>query len=162
NVGTSSRSAADIWLKHPDRRKYEGVVYDPTGKQARQYELNLWSGFAVTPRPGSWELMKKHLHSVLCSGSDAQYNYLIAKLAEMVENPHKQGRVVIVLRGKQGIGKGILGTTMCSFYGPHALHLSGPEHLLGRFNDHLEGKSFIFVDEAFWAGDKKHLGALKR
>jgi phage/plasmid-associated DNA primase len=39
--------------------------------------------------------------------------------------------------------------------------VSNPKHFLGNFNAHLANCLFLFVDEAFWAGDKSSDGILK-
>ncbi len=39
--------------------------------------------------------------------------------------------------------------------------LSSPNLLVGEFSEHLADKIFILVDEAFFAGDKAHVGRLK-
>jgi hypothetical protein len=55
------KNAADIWLNHPDRRQFiNGVMFDRSGTQ-RSGIYNLWQGFAVTPKPGLWQLMQSHL-----------------------------------------------------------------------------------------------------
>jgi hypothetical protein len=35
------------------------------------------------------------------------------------------------------------------------MQITNQEHLVGRFNGHLRSCLYLFVDEAFWAGDKK-------
>ena len=66
-----------------------------------------------------------------------------------------------MLRGKKGAGKGTLGQILIRLFHHHALPISNPLHLTGRFNGHLVDVVFLFVDEAFWAGDKAGEGVLK-
>src|SRR5215207_9332163 len=43
----------------------------------------------------------------------------------------------------------------------HSLHITNSKHLVGNFNAHLVDALFLFLDEAFWAGDKQGEGTLK-
>ena len=69
--------------------------------------------------------------------------------------------VSLVLRGRQGTGKGKIFEWYGKLLGPHFVHVSQVSQLIGRFNGHLEGMLAVFADEAFWAGDKAAEGALK-
>ena len=44
--------------------------------------------------------------------------------------------------------------------GQHGLTISNSRHLVGNFNAHLRDCIFLFADEAFFAGDKQHVGVL--
>jgi hypothetical protein len=52
------------WLAHPMRRQYRGIIFDPS----RDHEgwLNLWEGWAYTPKKGDWSIMQE-----LCSTCSA-------------------------------------------------------------------------------------------
>ena len=65
------------------------------------------------------------------------------------------------MRGPEGTGKGTLARAMMRILGQHALHISNAKHLIGNFNAHLRDCVFLFADEAFYAGDKAHVGVLK-
>jgi hypothetical protein len=43
----------------------------------------------------------------------------------------------------------------------HALQITHSRHLTGNFNAHLMDALFLFLDEAFWGGDKQGEGVLK-
>jgi hypothetical protein len=155
------RDIARIWLEHEDRRQFlGGVVMDPTNEAPEDY-WNLWKGFAVTPSPGDWSLMRDHLRNVICSGDEALFAYVMGWLARMVQHPNQPGEVALVLRGKKGAGKGTLGTWLIKLLGQHGIHVAHAKHLVGNFNAHLRDAVFVFADEAFFAGDKQHEGVLK-
>lgn len=65
-------------------------------------------------------------------------------------------------KGEKGTGKGTLGRAAAMLAGSHGLHISSPEHLVGRFNSHLQNCICLFADEAFWAGDKAGEAKLKQ
>jgi hypothetical protein len=160
--GTIERkNLAEWWLRHPRRRQYDGVVFDPSGKTPKGY-LNLWRGFGVDPAPGDWSLMREHILRVICRGDPVRNEYFLNWMARMVQHPEEPGEVALVTRSdEEGTGKGILGRYICRMFGQHALHITHAPHLTGRFNDHLQDCVFLFADEAFFAGDKVHGDILK-
>ena len=58
-------------------------------------------------------------------------------------------------------GKGVAVAPLLRMFGAHGLQISHPKHLTGSFNAHLIDCLFLYVDEAFWAGDKAGEGVLK-
>jgi phage/plasmid-associated DNA primase len=83
-------------------------------------------------------------------------------LAYMVQHPSRAAEVALCFKGEKGTGKGTLGRAAASLAGSHGLHISSPEHLVGRFNSHLQNCICLFADEAFWAGDKAGEAKLKQ
>ncbi|MCE5262644.1 MAG: DUF5906 domain-containing protein [Deltaproteobacteria bacterium] len=157
----AEKSVADIWLDSPDRREYDGVVFDPSGKATERY-YNLFRGFPVVPKPGSWERMQEHIFEVICNRHDESYRYTITWLARMVQDPGgKRPGVVIVLRGRQGTGKGCFVNSFGEIFGSHFLHIISSHLVGGRFNSFLKDALLVFVDEGFWGGDKQAEGVLK-
>jgi hypothetical protein len=158
---STTRNKADWWLDHPARRTYTGgVVFDPTGKAPANC-WNLWTGFSVKPEPGVWSLLRAHIHNVICSGNREHYDYLMGLLARLFQYPSEPAEVAIVMRGEEGVGKGILGRYLVRAFGQHGVHISSAAHLIGNFNAHLRDCVVLFADEAFYAGDKQHEGRLK-
>lgn len=51
------QSVADVWLNHPRRRSYPGIVMDPENRQPAK--LNLWRGWSVKPEIGNWSLLER-------------------------------------------------------------------------------------------------------
>lgn len=156
------RSAADVWLHHAERRQYiGGVIFDPSGAPTTAGTLNLWQGLSVVPCPGSWTRMQAHIRAVICSGAADRYDYLIRWFARMVQRPAEQGEVAVVMRGEEGTGKGTVARPMKRILGQHAMAISNSKHLTGNFNAHLRDCVFLFADEAFFAGDRQHVGVLQ-
>jgi len=150
-----------IWLESPERRQVEGICFSPEG--CKPGWINLWRGFPIKPDPTkSCELYRRHVEKVICSNNKTHIRYVWAWLADMVQNPggNKPG-VALVLRGGRGTGKGMFARPLLQIFGRHGLQLTNREHLVGRFNHHLSDKILVFLDEAFWAGDKKSEGVLK-
>ncbi|WP_257288793.1 DUF5906 domain-containing protein, partial [Endozoicomonas sp. SESOKO2] len=147
------------WFEHEERRTYQGIVFAPAGAGPHLY--NLFEGFAVEGLPGSCELFLAHLLEVICSGNLELYEYCLDWMADLVQHPDKLCGVALVLMGSQGAGKGVFVEYFGKLFGKHFQHVSNPEHLVGRFNGNLASTLLVFADEAFWAGDKAKLGALK-
>ena len=156
------KSAADVWLRHRDRRQFiNGVVFDPTRKHAGEGVLNLWEGFAVQPAEGDWSLLREHIHDVICGDDPIRFDYLMGWLARMFQFPAEAAEVAVVMKGSEGCGKGTLAKALKRIVGHHSMAVSNAKHLVGNFNAHLRDCIFLFCDEAFFAGDRAHVGVLK-
>lgn len=149
------------WVRHPRRRSYDGVVFDPAPNRQHARLCNLWRGWAVEPRAGDWSSMKRLVRDVLCRGDDEAFGYVIRWAAFMVQQPHVPAEVALVFKGRKGVGKGTFGRALKLLAGMHGKQVAQPEHFVGRFNEHLMDCILLFVDEGYWAGDKKAEGALK-
>lgn len=156
----TSVSAAEWWLHHRARRQYDTLGFAPGQDVPGMY--NLWRGFAFEARPGSGhESLLRHVRENVCSGDEALYQYVVKWMAFAVQYPAQPGHVALVLRGRQGVGKGFLATAFGRLWGRHFLHIRDSNHLVGQFNAHLRDCVVLFADEAFYAGDKKHQSMLK-
>jgi hypothetical protein len=154
-------SLGDLWLKHPERREYPGIVFDPKGGNAGG-KLNLWRGWAVEPSPGDWSMLRWLINRVLCGECQASGEYVTKWIAFMLQRPWESPEVAIAFRGGKGTGKGTLGRALMRLAGPHGMIVASPAQFAGRFNAHLRDCVFLFADEAFWPGDKSAEGVLKQ
>lgn len=162
--GVKMLPLASVWLKHPARRQYEGVVLAPRRETPGYY--NLWRGLATLPLSSplwrkSGHRIRWHLYKVICNGNRRYYRYLLDWLAFAVQQPDRPAEVAVVLRGGRGTGKGTFGEILRAIFGLHYLQISHGAHLTGNFNAHLMSCLMLFVDEAYWAGDKKAESVLK-
>lgn len=154
------KSLGEAWLAHRNRRNFERIALVPKGNVPAD-TFNLWRGLGVDPKRGDWPLIRQHLLDVICSGNASNYHWLIGWLARAVQYPEMHAEVAVVLHGLKGTGKGTLAQILHRMFRHHAMHISNPAHFTGRFNGHLIDVLFLFVDEAFWAGDKAGEGTLK-
>ena len=153
---------APYWLAHPQRRQYEGLDLVPNGPAVLPGRyLNLWRGWGVEPRKGSWKLMQRHIAEVLANGNQAFEDYIKRLTAWKFQNPGKPPEVVLALLGGKGAGKGAWGYAQMLIFGQHGLQIFATDHLIGKHNQHLQNKLFLFLDEAMWAGDKDAERVLK-
>jgi hypothetical protein len=157
--GTKQVGIGKWWLSQPDRKQYDRVVFDPGLKDPKAF--NLWRGFSVEPAKGKCKRYLAHLFENVCRGNGEHFNYLLNWMARAVQSPELQGEVAVVMRGREGTGKGVAISQFGKLFGQHYLHISQPDHLTGHFNAHLQSVSVLFADEAFFAGDRRHEGVLK-
>jgi Family of unknown function (DUF5906) len=158
--GQKPISVADAWFTDPKRRQFEGVDLVPKGAVPAGY-LNLYRGWGVTPKQGSWPLMQAHVEHILANWDAKAQAYILRWIAWCLQNPDKRAEVALVLRGDRGAGKGTGGNALCEIFGPHGVHIVDENLLTGRFKGHLLECLFLFVDEAVWGGNRKGAGALQ-
>lgn len=129
--------------------------------------LNKWFGWGVKNIEYDANTYEKYIKPILyniyyalCSGNDNQFIYLIKWLAHMVQKPNEKPGVAVLLKSeRQGTGKGLFMNFISSLiYEDYYLYSSDVNSIVGSFNGHLDGKLFVFLDEAIWGGDKKDKG----
>jgi Family of unknown function (DUF5906) len=101
-----------------------------------------------------------HMLNNMCAGEDDVFRYLLGWIADAFWNPGPS-ETAVILNGPQGSGKTLWVECIMEFFGVHAITLDDPEQLVGNFNKHLQNKSLVFADEAFFAGNRKHAAKLK-
>lgn len=153
------------WLSSRERRSYKGVEFHPDPKDApgtADY-LNLWSGFAVKPRPkaNGYSVFRDHLVTNVCGGSEEYFRWVFAFFADIVQNPREKKGVSLVLRGRMGSGKTKVGEVFGSLFPRHYFLVDDPRYVTGQFNAHMASCLLLQADEAVWAGDKAAEGRLK-
>ena len=157
---TKQISIGKIWWESPDRKQYDGLVFEPQKDFDGYY--NLWRGFSVEPKKGDWSLMEKLIRDAISSGNESRYQYILAWMARILQDPGGQRPgVAFVMRGRQGIGKGVFSTEFGALLSGHFLQVAQAGQVTGRFNTHLKDCVVLFVDEGFWAGDKQAEGVIK-
>jgi hypothetical protein len=189
-IGTTPRGKPifktkyEIWKQHPYRREYRKVVFAPPPYKCDQRDFNLWRGFAVRPMlPPTGDLARssrQELRSwadreckprcalfleltrdVICAGNEEHFLFLIDHLTQTVQLPGQPGGIAVVMKGIRGIGKGIWTNYFGRLFGHHFTTISKKEQILGKFNAAIAEMIAVFADEAFFAGDKASLGAMK-
>lgn len=154
------KKLAIIWLSSPYRRQYEGVTFSPKGTTENYF--NLWRGFTVEPsEAGSCDLFLKHIKMIICNGNEKLFHWVIGWFAQMVQEPHVKIGTSLVVRGKQGSGKTVVGSAIGELFGKHYVQVASARYITGQFNSHLSQAILLHCDEGFWAGDKNAEGQLK-
>ncbi len=152
-------SQSKYWLEHTARQDYEGIVFEPMQDFPDYY--NLWQGFHVKPKQGSWEKMKLHIEQVIANGNLQRAEYIKAWVAHLLQFPNKKISTELVLQGGQGTGKNLFVDAVGYLLGQHYMAITQTSHIAGKFNAHLKDKILVFLNEATWGGDKQAAGVLK-
>lgn len=153
------RSLADIWFEYPGRRQYAGVEFNPVGTTPGFW--NRYRGFAVAPKEGDCSLYMKHVEEVICHGNKQHFDYVIRWMAHAVQKPAERPETALVLRGKQGTGKGMFVELFGALFGEHYFTVYKHEQITGKFNAHLMNVILLHLNEALWGGHKGAAGTLK-
>lgn len=155
----SKVSPANFWLRSLDRRKYDGLVFQPVKEAPGKY--NMWRGFSVSPKPGQCSVFWQFVREGICAGSDEIYAYLRRYFAHMIQFPWERPEVAIVMRGGQGTGKNTFSDAMGSLVKLHFCEITSVDQLTGRFNAHMRNVLLLHANEATWGGNKSESGKLK-
>lgn len=153
-------SASKYWCNSPDRRQYEGIGFFPDNSGPKEI-YNQWQGFAVNPVEGDCSLYLNHISEVIADGDENLNRYILAWMADAVQNPASKPGVAIVMLGDKGTGKGMFTKHFGAIFGNHFLEITQKSQLVDKFNKHLQKTLMVFVDEAFLAGNKSADGPLK-
>ena len=92
---------------------------------------------------------------------ERRFNWVIGWFAQIFQQPDRKPGTSLALRGRQGVGKTIVGEVIGSLLGMHYVPVAEPRYITGRFNADLDSCLLLHADEAFWAGDKSAEGKLK-
>ena len=160
NSDGKSKNKAVFWLKHPSRRTFENIVFDPTRPGDYGQNFNIFKGFAVPLYQGDCSLYWQHVKEVICSGHEMSYQYVRKWMACVVQKPTLLA-TALVLRGLQGTGKNRFVECFGKLFGSYFLTVTSLEHITGKFNSHLKYAYLVHANEAMWGGSQKEIGALK-
>lgn len=150
------------WWLWEGRKSYKGIVFDPSA-QPNPDKYNLFRGFPLESKKGDWSLMRQHIEQIICCGNKEHFDYLMAWMARIVQDPGgPRPGVAVVLKSGKGVGKGAFVNYFGEIFGEAFLSLADTSSFTGRFNMHLSKALLVFLDEAVWGGDKKAEGKLKQ
>lgn len=161
NISIKYEPASKIWLGSKERRESKGVCFRPDG--CPDGHTNMWRGFAMEPNPDDERCAKYrwHVENIICGGNPDIIRYVWAWLADIIQRPGNKPGVAIALKGGKGVGKGMFAQPILKILGRHAIQIQSRDLFIGRFNGHMADKVFVFLDEAYWHGDKAAEGKLK-
>tara|TARA_R110002153_G_C13309900_1_gene496320 strand:+ start:89 stop:2440 length:2352 start_codon:yes stop_codon:yes gene_type:complete len=141
------------WIGDPKKRKYECIDFIPFGKEDtcpshcfntfEGFEVNKTSNYEETNTDNFDELIKN-----LCNNDEEMNEYLMKYVAHMVQFPNKRTEKIIVLKGWTGTGKDTLFRTLRRMMGTKYVDITeSPESLFGNFNDIMDSKLCLFMNE---------------
>lgn len=157
-----TRSWADRWIAMRKRRQYSGIEFKPGEGPVTPDYLNLWRGFACSPRKGgSYGVFRDHLLTNVCHGDAVLFDWVFGWFAHIFQKPRERIGTALVLRGAMGSGKTKVGEVFGSLIPAHYFMVDDPRYVTGQFNAHMASCLLLQAEEAVWAGDKAAEGRLK-
>src|SRR5262245_19880970 len=100
-----------------------------------------------------------HILNNICAGHQELSDWLLNWMALGVQKPGDPIGTAPVLHGLPGTGKGFLAHAYGRLWGRHYTTVTHQSHVSGRFNAHLFGKRFVFIDEGTFDGGRPHQNA---
>jgi len=153
--------ASTFWTGNTNKYIYKNIVF--TNQPAGNDTYNLFTGFGLKQKNGKCNKILDHIKEVICTGDEVNNTAFIKLLAWQIQNIGKPSRIITVLKSKaHQTGKGtLLERILAPIYGNAGFTTSDLGQIITRFNDTIRGKSFIFLDEALFAGDLQAADAIK-
>lgn len=148
NVGDSIKwvTYADVWHRSAKRRQHLNVDFMPGKPKIFDEKINQWEGWGAEARPGDitpWNEMLDHVFA----GDAAMRSWFERWLAYPLQHPGTKLTTAVVLWSiKQGVGKSMIGETMCRIYGEHGKIITAVE-LHSGFNNWMRAAQFILGEE---------------
>lgn len=152
-------------LSDPDLRKGFGFTYRPgvadviVQDSNGQTFINIWRGGGVEPVPGDATPLERHIR-YLCS-NEKEFGYICDWLAHLVQHPGRKIMCAIVLVGKQGTGKTGLTQLLTAILGQRNVTVVSTTELKSGFNEYLEARQLVVVEEIMALGRKEIMNELK-
>lgn len=184
NVITGSKAPKlfiDNWILDPNKRIYENETWCPDIDECSPKYFNTFKGFSA------YNLMetlneddytdedRKDYHYILRfirnlfkdkkgqEQSDINYMYILRWLANIIQNPTRKSEIMIVLKGKKGIGKSDFVLMLGRLFGEdYVFETRDPAgEVWGNFNDAIRNKILVNIDEPEGLDNAKNIEKLK-
>jgi len=151
------------WMRSKDREEFTSVVF--TDKETGEDEYNMFRGFAYEPINHADVDLEPYftlVKDVIANGNELFCNVNHAFIAQMLQDPFNKLGTALVLSGKKRIGKGTFVKIIGELIGGnHYFQTNQPDKVFGRFNIQLMRTILVYLNEAFWSGDKSMEGRIK-
>lgn len=174
-IGNKNKAQSQLWLESPHATMCPlGCICDPSETNDPRY-FNTWRGFDrrvlevhETMKEMSDEALLeecKHFRHLLthniCAGDEASVDYVFNWLASMFQKPGEKCRTALIVTGKPGSGKGLVGQYIMKIVGhPHGIQVDS-KALVDRYNYAIADAVFLFCDEATATHDPHATSTLK-
>jgi ABC-type oligopeptide transport system ATPase subunit len=151
-----------LMLSSPQAIEVHGLGFNPEqgelyyrGNGPHQFRMvNTWRGCDIPPAESvtgdEVKVFTDYVKDVMASGDEATYEWVMAWLADLFQHPASKSGTALVLVGKTGAGKSVLGDRFIRrIIGTnHSMQVNNVESLTGKFNADTSGSLFIQCDEA--------------
>lgn len=166
-----------VWTKDKDLRSYKSVGVYPEGAPVNVY--NMWRGFHADKFVNAYieqdKIVDKYssvmgdcsmfinLVRRLCNYDDTISDYVFKVLAQIIQYPHIKINIALVIKSFQGAGKDTLYKILEKVIGSRYCFNTADvdRDLFGRFNDAIENKILIALNETSVVESSKHAQKFK-
>lgn len=139
-------NAAAEWLKWPQRRIHQSIVYEPGKDEICDNNINSWTGWGVTPKKGSIKIWHEFM-DYFFAGDPEFRQWFEQWLAYPLQHPgHKLYTCVLLYGLTQGTGKSFIGSIIGRIYGDNYSEVT-QEDIHSDFNHWVANKQFIMGEE---------------
>ena len=163
-----------MWLRDANRRQYERMDFICPPDVCPEGVYNMFSGFVAekleaVPTEDVAELIKPIIDH-LTHLAEGDPTYLLNYLSHVVQFPAEKEDIAVILRDESallasggGTGKNLLLEWLFKriIGDEYCLVISNNSELFNPFNEHLENKIFVFVEEANAKDNSKMIDDLK-
>ena len=152
---------SEIWLSSPKRRSYPMGMGIYPNMDCPKGTYNEWRGINLVPVPGKHRLYLDHVLNIICRGDEPLYEYVLDWMALMIQKPGERPGTALVMRGQEGVGKGIFASPLVDIMAPYSVHITSTSSVVGKFNSGWASRVLVFADELEMSGSKQAAGRLK-
>jgi hypothetical protein len=161
------KSIFNVWLDSTQRRNKRRETFIKKGRDF----FPVFDHIAITrelaqKHTGDFSTIQPYLKfqkEHFCGNNEKLLDYFLNWQAHLLQHPAEKMVVILVMRGLEGIGKGIFFGTLMNIIGEFFfLSPSSTEELFGNFNSLMDNKLLVIMDELFWGGDRQKNGILKK
>jgi hypothetical protein len=155
------------WFMDENNKTYDRIDFLPK-QQAPERVYNSFSGYEVENLIKKEEIdiketkVYKHLNN-LCNNNSDVFNYVIKFLARKLKKPYKLTNTALIFRSKEGCGK----DSFFNWFGnkilgrQYYLNEDKTELIFGRFNDSIENKIIVVINETSGQDTFKLINTIK-
>ena len=154
-----SKTFYQVWSEDPKMKEYNEVVFNCDLKNVKDYQFNLFDGFAIQKYEQQQKVNQKNLKnkldklndhiSSLCNYNESHVKLVKWYLAHMLKKPHDLPPMCLVFISKEGVGKDLFFDIIDNLLGDkYTFNLDGLEKVVGKFNSTLGGKILGVINEA--------------
>lgn len=144
-----------LWLRDPNKRFYESIVFYPPPLVCPENCYNLWKGFEIEKETDD-SVQEKDLGLFmdlalsLVGDNEIYLDYFLNYYAQLIQQPGKSCEICILLAGQEGVGKDFFFDLMKKIIGKKYVFTStDPEdEIFCRFKGNLQNKLLIILNEA--------------
>jgi hypothetical protein len=169
-VRGKNKSWIELWLDWDKRKTFDQEMYQSPDAPCSIKQYNTFHNFNITPSlaiekstDGGVDKFLNFIKVAWANGNPEIYNWILNWFAHLVQKPLTKMNSALVLRGEEGIGKGMVLQKIKQIIGSQNFcQPTTPNDILGNFNSIVDRKAFLFLDELVWGGDKEKAGILKK